>query len=580
MSTDPREDAGGFLTQRQREAVEWAGDLFLAACPGSGKTRTAAVRVGRLMRRGVPVAACSYTNVGVSAIRDVISRELGITPDARHFVGTLHGFLLRYVTYPFGHLISGTSTPMLLPDESPRWPVILIDGDARKRVPISSFRMRPDRSLRVQNLPLKLGASAEQVLESGADDALERKIEMLRKGVVTFDDAMFVALRVLKLHPDIAKAVSARFDEILVDEAQDTSELQLACLKELSDTGRLKSLTLVGDVEQSISAYTGASAQGCEALAVHRGLARIELVENHRSSQKICDVAVHFCDRFEPDKAVGPDAAHPVDPEILVYQARDPRTVVELFLSRLAELGEEASSAAILARSNGLCEEINGDALPVEVAPRPLALGRSVAAARGAGTPQKRDIGLVERLVCLATWGHDELALVDDRRLLRHVAMDLLGSTPSLETDLRAWIQESASLLDEHVKRLTESPAKRGGVVLRSSAAQEGHQAKAVFSTVPKQLRVQTVHDIKGESRTAALVVVDRTRGRRGQSSLWAQPLLGEVVAPEDAEELRIAYVALTRARRYCAVALPNDCGDEVISAFEGVGFRLHLPSA
>lgn len=571
------EDALRRLTKRQREAVQFERNMFLSACPGSGKTRTAAVRIARLMQDDVRVAACSYTNVGVNAIREVVSHELGLVPKSCHFLGTLHGFLLRYVTYPFGRLISGTTSLTLLPDDSPAWPVVLVGGDGRKRVPISCFRMRPDRTMRVQNLPLKLGASAEQVMERCSEEALQQKILMLRRGYVTFDDSMYVALRVLRTRPYIAAAVAARFDELLIDEAQDTSELQLACIKEIFDTGRLGSLSMVGDIEQSISAYTGASAQGCENLANHAGLARIDLVENHRSSQKICNVAIHFCSRSEPDVAVGPDAHHPVDPEILIYDAGDPRTVVDRFRTRLAELGEETSSAAILARSNNLCEEVNGLALAVKVGPRPLALGRSVAAARGTGTPRRRDLERVERLLCMTAYGHEDLASIDDRRLLRRAAMDLLASAPSLDEDLRAWIRGSAALLDELAQRISNPLAKGGGLVLRSSAEQEGHRARDVFEGSRSDLQAQTVHDLKGESRAATLVIVDRTRGPRGQGTLWSRPLLGEVVAPEDAEELRIAYVALTRARRYSAIALPDDCGDDVVGAFERSGFRLHL---
>lgn len=97
-----------------------------------------------------------------------------------------------------------------------------------------------------------------------------------------------------------------------------------------------------------------------------------------------------------------------------------------------------------------------------------------------------------------------------------------------------------------------------------------------MFALTGTSLGAQTVHDIKGESRGAVLVVVDRLRSRKrgAQSDLWSRPLLGETVGPEDAEELRIAFVALTRARRYCALALPDDCGDAVITAFEGAGFR------
>jgi len=88
------------------------------------------------------------------------------------------------------------------------------------------------------------------------------------------------------------------------------------------------------------------------------------------------------------------------------------------------------------------------------------------------------------------------------------------------------------------------------------------------------------VHDIKGESRGAVLVVVDRLRSRRrgAQSALWSRPLLGEAVSAHEAEELRIAFVALTRARRFCALALPADSAGEVIDAFQRAGFQ--KPSA
>jgi ATP-dependent exoDNAse (exonuclease V) beta subunit len=70
--------------------------------------------------------------------------------------------------------------------------------------------------------------------------------------------------------------------------------------------------------------------------------------------------------------------------------------------------------------------------------------------------------------------------------------------------------------------------------------------------------------------------VVDRLRSRKhgAQGALWSRPLVGEEVSEADAEELHIAFVALTRARRYCLVALPDDSNAGVIDAFEQVGFR------
>jgi superfamily I DNA/RNA helicase len=93
----------------------------------------------------------------------------------------------------------------------------------------------------------------------------------------------------------------------------------------------------------------------------------------------------------------------------------------------------------------------------------------------------------------------------------------------------------------------------------------------------PQTVAAQTVHDLKGESRDAVLVVADRLRSRaRGaQGALWSRPLLGEAVPPEEAEELRIVFVALTRAQRYCAVALPTDTEPAILHGFEAAGFVL-----
>jgi DNA helicase-2/ATP-dependent DNA helicase PcrA len=144
-------------------------------------------------------------------------------------------------------------------------------------------------------------------------------------GYASLDDSMHWSLEVLRRHPDLARAVAGRFEELQVDEAQDTSELQLACLHGLCATGRLGSLVLIGDIEQSIFSFQGASPEGCRALAQARGLETIELVENYRSSQRICDVAVHFCAREAPDCAVGPTAECPWAPELILYDPDPPR---------------------------------------------------------------------------------------------------------------------------------------------------------------------------------------------------------------------------------------------------------------
>ena len=79
------------------------------------------------------------------------------------------------------------------------------------------------------------------------------------------------------------------------------------------------------------------------------------------------------------------------------------------------------------------------------------------------------------------------------------------------------------------------------------------------------------------------IVVIDRPRSKRHgtQAELWGSALAGEEIDAKDAEEKRIAFVALTRAERICVVALPDDDGGRAAAeAFVARGFRIAGPAA
>ncbi|MDX6610162.1 MAG: ATP-dependent helicase UvrD/PcrA [Solirubrobacterales bacterium] len=73
------------------------------------------------------------------------------------------------------------------------------------------------------------------------------------------------------------------------------------------------------------------------------------------------------------------------------------------------------------------------------------------------------------------------------------------------------------------------------------------------------------------------MIVIDRPRSKKhtAQSELWGMALSGGEMDGREAEEKRIAFVALTRAQRYCVVALPDDQhGLAAAAAFADRGFR------
>jgi superfamily I DNA/RNA helicase len=563
------------LTSAQRQVVDHDGDLFLLACPGSGKTRAAAARVARLAgdRR---MAVCSYTNVGADRIAKVLRDDFELVLGPEHFLGTIHAFLLRYVLYPFASLKSCHGRPHV---QEGGWPTIAVGGNQKKRIGIDAFRCAPDGSLVIKRRPPYIGGTDEELIAIVDAQVRAQKRSFLERGILSFDDAIWVAVSILRGHPDIARAIAGRFDELLLDEAQDTSELQLAAIQALRATGALKSLVLVGDLEQSIFSFQGASADGCRLLADECDLEMLKLTQNHRSSQRICDVAAHFCDRSEPDEAVGPAADCEIPPEVVLCPADDPSAAIGIYRSRLDEHGIDPLGAAVLARGNTLVDELNGQSSPIEVAPRPLALGRACASLRQ-GTLLRRQVRQVDALLAFCAWDSESLDLLEPDlvELMRPVSFSFLQNLPPLDEDLRAWIQSAAKLLGEAADEVSPHPAHAGGQVLRSSTAQEGHKAADVFVRAPQELAAQTVHDLKGEDREAVMVVLDRPRSTKfvAQTTIWESALSGAEVDARDAEEKRIAFVALTRAQRYCVVALPDDVhGRAAAVAFGKRGFEL-----
>jgi DNA helicase II / ATP-dependent DNA helicase PcrA len=565
------------LTRQQQAVVDAEGNFLLLACPGSGKTRSAAERTARLVgSRGTKVAVCSYTNVGAERIGAVLAGELGIVMSREHFVGTIHKFLLRYVVHPFAHLLGATRGPFI--HEGGGWPDVRVYDDNTQRIGLDCFRRAPDGGLVVTDQPRSVKGTPEEIIASVGEQVLRRKGGIFRAtGLLTADDAMWIALRLLREYPEVANAVATRFDEVLLDEAQDTSQLQLVCLDVLHATGRLRSLVLVGDLEQSIFSFQGASAARCKTLADDRGLRVVPLTENHRSSQRICDVAVNFCSRDAPDDAVGPYADCEISPEVTLYPASAPVTAMETYRARLAAHGLTTEEAVVLGRGWKLVDQLNGQTALFKPTDRQYVIGQ-LAARLADGTLTVSDLRAVQRLLAYCAWDNTKIdQLGEDQRLaLRRATSALLQGLPALEGDLRSWLVAARGVVHDVAASLTDDLAHTGGRTITAGPTFTDHQVAEVFSPAPTDLRARTVHSFKGEDSDAVMVVIRRPHASdpTSQLELWEAAVAGTEIDPEKEEERRVLFVALTRARRYCLVALPDDKrGRAVAEACDKLGF-------
>jgi hypothetical protein len=559
----------------QRSAVVHPGRFFLTACPGSGKTRTVGVRLAfwaqtsdPLLGRPRRVAATSYTNTAVRQITTAAERAGQVVADP-HFVGTLHRFLLRYVVRPFGRTLMGCAElPKVVGDTAGR----SVDdeqvwiGRFKTPVPVWNFDWRADGTLTVSELPYALPGSLdlETAAERGQERALEAKAALAVRGLLSMSDVLYWAMRALQ-DDDIARVVASRFDELIVDEVQDTGDVQQQCIRRLHDGG-IRSVVYVGDMQQAIYGFAYADPASLAELIRLTTDEILRLNENWRSSQAICDVTHQFSDRGQPDRAVGVnrDAGHA--PELIVYPDDDEQQAVDTFTARLAELGISAADAIVLCRWMSTTERLRGTPeIKLGRGLRPLV--EAAAAVQGRRTLDRTTLHEVERLVMGFVEIDADLDTMDpDEHLaLRIGVMGLLGALPGFDLEARAWTKVARDLLKTLLDELCDDASSPSSRVKTPPGAANLTLAQ-ICGGPDSEPPIQTIHSVKGASHLATLVIaVDSTYMPSTNSASW--------LGSGDPEEVRVAYVALTRAQRYSALALPASCSQATLDAYCARGF-------
>ena len=254
------------LNSEQQAAVTASEPVVaVIAGPGTGKTKTLISRIAYLIEEaGVPpkeITAVTFTNKAAQEMRQRLGAALGKRTAQSISIGTFHHLALQV-------LRRHKEEPFCL---------------------ISPYDAREIASEVVQTLQLSI--SPRQLLQdiarmknnnllepSEAYTLYQQKLKAL--GALDFDDLLLEALASLKAQKD------AHFTHLLVDEFQDIDDIQYRLIQTLLQNG--KSLFVIGDPDQSIYGFRGASAQCFERLAAdYPQLRLIRLLKNYRSTPQI-----------------------------------------------------------------------------------------------------------------------------------------------------------------------------------------------------------------------------------------------------------------------------------------------------
>ena len=342
------------LTPQQHLALNHKGNLLLKACPGSGKTRTIVAKLVQDVEelRGTPfsVACITYTNAAVSEIDARVAAHLMPDDQINYVVSTIHSFCLHHILRPFASRVAGFSGTMkVLTSERTEFNEI---ADRAAEI-VGRYNLRFEDYVRFGGIGLD---AAGELIGSALEDDMIRLAapHFLRlsaeRGFIDFASILYHTLCLLRDDAEVARSVATKFRSFLVDEFQDTTEIQVEILRLIHTQGRSK-FFLVGDPAQSIFGFAGARPELIDPFADEIGAKRdLSLSWNFRSSGPVVEQAERLFPRVPAMTSEGKNKIC-TEPAHLITTARTFDAITEEFLPAIDRMELPLGRSAILAKS-------------------------------------------------------------------------------------------------------------------------------------------------------------------------------------------------------------------------------------
>lgn len=301
----------GELNNEQIAAINEPNNVFLVACPGSGKTRTLTYKIAfELSKLDDPkkwVVAITYTHRAADEIRERIE-TLGVDI-SQLWIGTIHAFCLEWILKPYGlyhnKLQNGFKIVNSYDSEEIISQICSSIRTERIRYGECSHYYTP------RGLTLTCAGSKVSLIRQVLDDYHNHLAE---NGQIDFEQILYFAYEILSSNSSIAKILANLFSYVLIDEYQDTKEIQYSIVASIIKASQRRVRTfVVGDPNQAIYGSLGGFAitkLELEQLA-EVSFTPMSLDKNYRSSRKIIDYYRHFNVTASATVAEGEHRDHP-----------------------------------------------------------------------------------------------------------------------------------------------------------------------------------------------------------------------------------------------------------------------------
>jgi DNA helicase-2/ATP-dependent DNA helicase PcrA len=523
-------DILGSLDPEQRQAAEaTTGPVCILAGAGTGKTRAITHRIAAMVHGGVAapghILAVTFTTRAAGEMRGRL-RTLGVAgAQAR----TFHSAALRQLQYFWPRLSAGPR-PTIVESKLPS----IRAASARLRVHLDPASQRDVASeiewAKAAQVPTDSYAveAAKAGREPPLDHATVQKLFAAyedvnsERGQFDFEDLLVMAAYAVEEHRDIAAEVRDRYRHFVVDEYQDVNPLQQRLLE--AWLGDRDSLCVVGDPNQTIYSFTGASASYLTDFAKRwPGATVVRLIRDYRSTTQV----VALANRLTPGTTLVAQAGDGPAPTVTSYDDEPAEAAaVVARVKALAREGVPLREMAILYRVNAQSEVYEAALAAADIAY--LVRG----GARFFDRPEVRE-GIVRLRGATKAANAPEGSLVEIvTELLSDVG--LTAEPPSGAGAARErW---------ESLRALVGLAEETPDAALTEFVAELAARAEAQHAPPVEGVTLASLHAAKGLEWDAVFLVglVDGTL-----------PITHATTAAQVEEERRLLYVGITRARRH-----------------------------
>lgn len=589
------------ITPERQAYIDARGNTILMACPGSGKTTSIVFKLKQLiteidsLTNGYGGVAClSFTNAACDEYRSKYLELHNCTIVHPHLISTIDSFVTQYIVLPFAHVLGINGTLRIENDLdvlSTLYLTTYVKNGERKEGLHPALRkysriihLKAPEKCRMDIDGYYWGANKVTAKnECTYVDACFRI--RLSKGVITSNDALFIAYKILEKDPKIAVALKERFPYIIIDEAQDTSALQMTILEKLRNAG-LSNMEFIGDLSQSIYGWNNAKPELLDNLSKNPDFNSLYFTECRRSVQRIIDFYSLLRESNAP-RIISTGVTDKNCPIIVYrYDENGENEVIRLFNSKCDEYN--LSTRLVLVRGTADLQKLSGRHRKMELWKSPIPYNLIDAQMKYNDGNYHQCIKILRKVWsdCLYSKYPSPSKRLFEESLddieKNSMLIEIIKELPSLESSISNWEYKCCQMLQSKFG-LEKSPSfdrkSRMKGYKMNNLLQE--RVSSHFGLVNENLgfrhQVHTIHAVKGATADAVLLFLSRTNNIN-TISLSDFPDNGTSLQKMK-ESQRLIYVACSRAKQFLALAFPSRISEDLIRQKFGQNVIIRSPN-